>query len=114
MPTGTGKSGLVALLSRCLSTVNRTLELTPREALVEQMSDDVLLRFWTHLGCAVQAGHRFTADAPTMGAELQRAYVETLLPSRGDAILQALQCNPLRGTQRALRMIRLPTHRECV
>src|SRR5258707_6059557 len=67
LPTGTGKSGIVAVLGRCLPLVNRTLVLTPRESLVEQMSDDVRYRFWRHLGYAVQEGSTFTADASMMG-----------------------------------------------
>src|SRR5258708_21574096 len=31
LPAGTGKSGIVAVLGRCLPTVNRALVLTPRE-----------------------------------------------------------------------------------
>src|SRR5437773_2156900 len=61
LPTGTGKSGIVAVVARCLPNVNRTLVLTPREALVEQMSDDVRFRFWAHLGYAVQEESTFTA-----------------------------------------------------
>jgi superfamily II DNA or RNA helicase len=109
LPTGTGKSGIVAVLGRCLSSVRKTLVLTPRESLVEQMSDDVRFRFWKHLGYAVQDGSTFTADASIMGAELPEVYVETLLPSRGDRILQHVPPAAkviLTGTYQALDMIR--------
>lgn len=81
LPTGTGKSGIVAVLSRCLPQVKRTLILTPRQTLVAQMKDDVRFRFWKHLGYDVTDGTTFTADAATTGAELSDVYVETLLPS---------------------------------
>lgn len=109
LPTGTGKSGIVAVLGRCLPTVNRTLVLTPRESLVAQMSDDVRFRFWKHLGYTVDEGRTFTAKESSMGADLEEAYVETLLPSRADAILQhvpAATKSILTGTYQALDMIR--------
>jgi superfamily II DNA or RNA helicase len=109
LPTGTGKSGIVAVLARCLPEVNRTLVLTPRESLVEQMSDDVRFRFWGHLGYAVQEGSTFTADASEMGTDLLDVYVETLLPSRSDRILQhvpAAAKSVLVGTYQALDLIR--------
>jgi superfamily II DNA or RNA helicase len=109
LPTGTGKSGIVAVLARCVSEVNHTLVLTPRESLVEQMSDDVRFRFWEHLGYAVQEGSTFTADASAMGTDLPDVYVETLLPSRSDRILQhvpAAAKSVLVGTYQALDLIR--------
>lgn len=109
LPTGTGKSGIVAVLARCLPSVKRTLVLTPRESLVAQMSDDIRFRFWKHLGYTVNEGQTFTAEASTMGADLQEAYLEKLLPSRADAILQhvpAATRSILVGTYQALDMIR--------
>ena len=109
LPTGTGKSGIVAVLGRCLRTVNKTLVLTPRESLVEQMSDDVRFRFWQHLGYPALEGTTFTADASLTGAELADVYVETLLPSRGEQILQHVPASArsiLVGTYQALDLIR--------
>jgi superfamily II DNA or RNA helicase len=37
MATGTGKSAIIAVLSRCLPDIKRILILTPREALREQL-----------------------------------------------------------------------------
>jgi superfamily II DNA or RNA helicase len=109
LPTGTGKSGIIAVLARCLPDVNRTLVLTPRESLVEQMIDDVRFRFWDHLGYRIQEGCTFAADASEMGADLSDVYVETLLPSRSDRILQhvpAAAKSVLVGTYQALDLIR--------
>lgn len=46
MPTGTGKSGVIATLACCAPGVRRTIVLTPRKALVEQMIADLSTRFW--------------------------------------------------------------------
>lgn len=52
MPTGTGKSGVIATLACALPKVRRTLIITPRRALVDQMLKDVHWRFWKHFGLA--------------------------------------------------------------
>lgn len=46
MPTGTGKTGVIATLACCALSVRRTIILTPRKALVEQMILDLAWRFW--------------------------------------------------------------------
>lgn len=48
MPTGTGKSGVIATLACALPKVRRTLIITPRRLLVDQMLNDVHWRFWKH------------------------------------------------------------------
>lgn len=109
LPTGTGKSGIVAVLARCLPTISRTLVLTPRESLVEQMIDDIRFRFWKHLGYTAQDGVTFVAGTALIGAELADAYVETLVPSRGEQILQHVPPAAkaiLVGTYQALDLIR--------
>jgi superfamily II DNA or RNA helicase len=109
LPTGTGKSGIVAVLTRCLPKVKRALVLTPRQSLVSQMSDDIRFRFWGHLGYDVTAGKTFTADSSVIGAELADVYVETLLPSRSDIILHhvpASERSVIVGTYQALDLIR--------
>ena len=35
LPSGTGKSGIIAVVARCLLTVRKVLVLTPREALTK-------------------------------------------------------------------------------
>jgi superfamily II DNA or RNA helicase len=109
LPTGTGKSGIVTVLSRCLPEVRRTLVLTPRKSLVAQMKDDVRFRFWEHLGYPADDGSTFTAGAADMGAELGPVYVETLLPANIAAILHHVpnsERTMLIGTYQALDMIR--------
>jgi hypothetical protein len=41
LPTGTGKSGIVAALTRCVPKVKRILVLTPRIALTDQLKKDI-------------------------------------------------------------------------
>jgi superfamily II DNA or RNA helicase len=109
LPTGTGKSGVVAVLARCVRRVKRTLILTPRQSLVEQMGDDVRFRFWGHLGYPVVDGSTFTAEASGIGADLGDAFFETLLPTRADKILKNLpvaERSILVGTYQALDLIR--------
>lgn len=50
MPTGSGKSGIIAYLSRCLPDIGLTIVLTPRLSLREQLSSDISGRFFNHIG----------------------------------------------------------------
>jgi superfamily II DNA or RNA helicase len=90
LPTGTGKSGIIAVIARCLPTVRRVLVLTPREALTKQLLKDVRHRFWAHIGYEVDEGQIFVSTADQIGAELESAYTETLLPSRCNAMVTHL------------------------
>src|SRR4029077_4869877 len=77
LPTGTGKSGIIAIVSRCLSNVRRTLLLTPRKALSEQLLDDVKERFWNNI--------KFPPSS------LAEALIERVLPNRVPALLTELK-----------------------
>jgi superfamily II DNA or RNA helicase len=46
MPTGTGKSGVIAVLTRCFDDVKVALVLAPWRALRTQLADDIRRRFW--------------------------------------------------------------------
>ena len=46
MPTGTGKSGIIAVLSKCFPNYKNILVITPAIALREQLSRDIQYRFW--------------------------------------------------------------------
>lgn len=115
LPTGTGKSGIVAVVARCLPGVRRVLVLTPRTALTEQLMADIRYRFWSHLGYAVGGKALFTADADTLGTELENVYVEQFLPKNVGVMLQHLG-DPdtnraiLVGTHQALGDIRKTAH----
>jgi superfamily II DNA or RNA helicase len=49
MPTGSGKTGVIATLARCIPRIGCVLILTPRIALREQLVRDVRGRFFEHL-----------------------------------------------------------------
>jgi superfamily II DNA or RNA helicase len=50
MPTGTGKTGVIAVVARCLPTINNVLVVTPWAALREQLKNDLEGRFWSRIG----------------------------------------------------------------
>lgn len=49
LPTGTGKSGVIAVLSRMIPQVGGVLVVTPRVSLREQLADDIEGRFFRRL-----------------------------------------------------------------
>jgi superfamily II DNA or RNA helicase len=109
LPTGTGKSGIIAVIARCLPRVRNVLVLTPRTALTEQLLKDIRYRFWRHLGYEAQDHRLFTATAQQFGADLENVYTETFLPSRTERMLAHLPgANRaiLVGTHQALGEIR--------
>jgi len=63
MPTGTGKSGVIAALACASPGVRKTLILTPRASLVRQMAQDLTYRFWSRLDA------RYTQDGLQTGAD---------------------------------------------
>lgn len=50
MPTGTGKTGVIATVARCLPNVDNVLVLTPWAALRAQLLKDLGERFWSRIG----------------------------------------------------------------
>jgi Type III restriction enzyme, res subunit len=109
LPTGTGKSGVIAVLARCLPEIRKVLVLTPREALTKQLLRDIRFRFWKNIGYNVEHSRLFTASADDLGAELETAYTETLLPSKCAAIsahLNGADRVVLVGTHQSLDAIR--------
>lgn len=75
MPTGTGKSGVIAVVSRCLPNTCKVLVLTPREGLVQQMLADIQRRFWHNMAIAPAEGK--TWDGPGV----EPATIQLLLPN---------------------------------
>lgn len=115
LPTGTGKSGIIAVLARCLPDVRRVLVLTPRTALTEQLIADIRYRFWKHMGFEHEGTALFTAAAEQFGNALESVYVEQFLPKNVGMIAQHL-AEPdsdravLVGTHQALGDIRKTAH----
>jgi len=109
MPTGTGKSGVVAVLARCLPQIRKVLVLTPRAALAQQMRRDVAWRFWKRLGFEAGEKFIFSADADVAGARLAEAEVLQLLPSNVPDLLTQLgyeSRTTVIGTFQALEQLR--------
>jgi superfamily II DNA or RNA helicase len=50
MPTGTGKTGVIATVARCLPNIQNVLILTPWAALRKQLKRDLNDRFWSRIG----------------------------------------------------------------
>ena len=78
MPTGTGKSGVIAVAAHHLAPKGHVLVLSPWEALVRQLLSDVQTRFWA----------RINVPAP-------RTQASRLLPSSAAAQLAAAAGNDL-------------------
>lgn len=89
MPTGTGKTGVIACLSM-ISNPGSSLVLTPWAPLRTQMVDDVRERFWQKLGLA----------PPTVK-------VESLFPSSAERILKSHDRKVLIATFATLNELRL-------
>lgn len=49
MPTGSGKSGVIASIARCIQNVGLVLVLTPRVSLRDQLLNDINGRFFNHV-----------------------------------------------------------------
>lgn len=115
LPTGTGKSGIIAVLARCLPNIRRVLVLTPRTALTKQLIGDIRYRFWKHMGFEHEGTALFTAAAEEFGNALESVYVEQFLPKNVGMIAQHLT-EPdsdraiLVGTHQALGDIRKTAH----
>jgi hypothetical protein len=109
LPTGTGKSGIVAVLSLCLPSVRCVLILVPREALRDQLLDDVQWRFWMHLGYTAVENVTFVGEATEIGRPLDPAYLVEFLPSKVGQIETHLATQDrivLIGTHQAFDQIR--------
>lgn len=84
MPTGTGKSGVIATLACVLPKVRRTLIITPRRVLVDQMLKDVHWRFWKHFGLVYSKRGLRKAEpgsAEPKDSQMEADGVMRLLPS---------------------------------
>ena len=123
MPTGTGKSGVIATLACASPRASKTLILTPRAALVRQLARDLSYRFWRHFGSVYHEGRIHGGLSPAEIEALQhRIERGTLSPVR---LLNAEQYRAiyaergherqiLVGTFNALHLIlgiRPPAHR---
>ncbi|WP_440830695.1 DEAD/DEAH box helicase [Pseudomonas fragariae (ex Marin et al. 2024)] len=126
LPTGTGKSGVIAVLARCIPKIRRVLILTPRTALTEQLMADIRFRFWQHIGLHVNDSELFVGSADSTGIALENTSIRQLLPSNVAQIVQHLNHDKtgrtiVVGTHQALAKIRNislaledPNHDDCI
>lgn len=84
MPTGTGKSAVIATLACASPSVHRTLILTPREGLVSQMRFDLSYRFWGKAFGALYDGEKVREDVgeDAIDRVRRRVHAGTLAPAR--------------------------------
>jgi superfamily II DNA or RNA helicase len=69
MPTGTGKSGVIAVAAQHLVTSGDVLLLTPWDALVRQLQADVGSRFWNKIGEPIPMGKDLVRIYPSTARE---------------------------------------------
>lgn len=79
MPTGTGKSGVIAVAAHELVRDGDVLVLTPWDVLVDQLTDDIRGRFW----------RRIEAEVPT-GKNVLRVYPSTITRALQDENVPAI------------------------
>ena len=86
--------------------MKRSLVLTPREALTDQLYRYIRRDFWSTLGFNLATGHAaFHDDGSATGQPVPEAYITKLLPSSVGLILHAAQTHQhlvLVGTLQAL------------
>jgi hypothetical protein len=83
MPTGTGKTGVIATLACAVEDIKRTLVITPRRALVDQMLVDLHTRLWSRFGL-IYSGTDVRGRAPgdpEAGTRTLKGPIWRLLPS---------------------------------
>lgn len=111
MPTGTGKTGVIATLACAIPEIKRTLVITPRRALVDQMLRDLHTRFWSRFGEIYDGtGVRPRAGGdPDPDVAVRNAPVRRLLPSDAEALSQLAEPRIVMvGTFAALEQILRP------
>lgn len=111
MATGAGKSAVITILCRCIPSVRRTLIVTPRSALTDQIYTYIRTKFWKIMGLTATARSTYVdAEGDEAGAPVEGAYIAHLLPSQIETILGHAPPFPERvvlvGTLQALDQIR--------
>ncbi len=127
MPTGTGKTGVIATLARCLTDVRRTLVLTPRIALVEQLIADAGSEFFVETLGYVASDPPQACRAPRLvrrgvrrstahADDIDGCILDRLLDSNRDRLAKALADSRARallvGTPNALLDVQMNAAQE--
>ncbi|RVL31889.1 DEAD/DEAH box helicase [Sinorhizobium meliloti] len=90
MPTGTGKTGVIATLSCAVPDIKRVLVITPRRALVDQMVADLHTRLWNRFGMIYDGRavrERIDGDPP-VGTLSKGGPIHRLLPSEAKTLAE--------------------------
>jgi superfamily II DNA or RNA helicase len=99
MPTGTGKTGVIAVVASTQSKDGLVLVLSPSSALADQLRTDIKMGFWAALKLPKTEADRWAPDS-----------VKELLPSLAEELTTDLRSssarNVLVGTFQALQQIR--------
>jgi superfamily II DNA or RNA helicase len=82
MPTGTGKSGVMAVLARAVPQLRNVLVLAPWASIASQLIDDIRERFWSHL----KAPYNDPSPWPREVVELLPSTIEKHLRRRDTAL----------------------------
>ncbi len=111
MPTGTGKTGVIATLACAVPTIRRVLVITPRRSLVDQMLRDLHTRLWSRFG-AIYDGTEVRARRagdPEVGFASPAGPIRRLLPSAAEQISRVTEERILLvGTFAALEQVLRP------
>lgn len=110
MPTGTGKTAVIATLACAVPQVRRTLIITPRQALVDQLLEDVHWGFWSNFGLAYDGQSIVDAKSTSKPTSSKEVGVHRLLPSTASKTVNADASQRLVvvGTFKALEQIVRP------
>lgn len=109
LPTGSGKSGIIAILARCIPDVRKVLLLTPRTALTEQLLADVQFRFWGNIGLHPEKTTGWSLPAAQAGTFLEPVHALHLLPRTAASITEGLEKH---GTARTVLVATLQAFAE--
>jgi superfamily II DNA or RNA helicase len=88
MPTGTGKSGVIAVTAHTLTGRGHVLVLAPWDALVDQLARDIRERFWARIGVDAPSAREVyrvlpsSADATFDGARKPSIFIATITSLR--------------------------------
>jgi len=94
MPTGTGKSGVIAVAAQRLVAEGDVLLLSPWDALVDQLTRDVQKRFWLQIGAKIPTVKYVTRLFPSTAATTLAGEHSPAIWSATIATLQRLHTEP--------------------
>jgi superfamily II DNA or RNA helicase len=107
MPTGTGKSGVIAVAAQELVPSGDVLLLTPWDVLVRQLAEDVESDFWQQIGTPVPYGKGVVRIYPSTVAEQLSSHRGQTIWMATIATLQTLHASGADAYEELHRRLRL-------